>query len=99
MATPSSGPISWSQIQAVAGGAYSMSNFNAVSGRGYSASQYYNYSPPSPSCFVYQTYDFGVVSFISCSGISYSYFVSPGENFCASGFGGGPAYDTGIACL
>lgn len=43
MATPSSGSISWSQIQAETGGAYSMSNFNAVTGRGYSASNYYNY--------------------------------------------------------
>lgn len=50
MATPSSGAISWSQIQAVSGGAYSMSNFNAVSGRGYSASNYYNYS--SASCSI-----------------------------------------------
>ena len=43
MATPSSGTICWSQIQAETGGSYCMSNFNAVSGRGNCASNYYNY--------------------------------------------------------
>ena len=43
MATPSSGTICWSQIQAVTGGSYCMSNFNSVSGRGNCASNYYSY--------------------------------------------------------
>lgn len=54
MPTPSSGAISWSQIQAQTGGAYSMSNFNAVTGRGYDASDYYNYPPPSPITVYYE---------------------------------------------
>jgi hypothetical protein len=65
MATPSSGTICWSQIQAVTGGAYSMSNFNAVSGRGYKASNYYNY----PSYFVYNFGDDGGTN-STCCGIS-----------------------------
>jgi hypothetical protein len=53
MPTPSSGAISWSQIQAETGGAYSMYNFNAVTGRGYDASDYYNYSA-SPITVYYE---------------------------------------------
>jgi hypothetical protein len=45
MATPSSGEICWSDIQAATGGGYCMSDFNSATGRGYCASDYYNYSP------------------------------------------------------
>jgi hypothetical protein len=45
MATPSSGQICWSDIQAAIGGGYCMSDFNTSTGRGYCAGDYYNYSP------------------------------------------------------
>lgn len=45
MATPSSGQICWSDIQAEIGGGYCMSDFNTSTGRGYCAGDYYNYSP------------------------------------------------------
>ena len=44
MATPSSGQICWSDIQAAMGGGYCMSDFNASTGRGYCAGDYYNYT-------------------------------------------------------
>jgi hypothetical protein len=45
MATPSSGQICWSDIQAATGGGYCMLDFNSATGRGYCAGDYYNYSP------------------------------------------------------
>jgi hypothetical protein len=98
MGTPSSGTICWSDIQAVSGGSFCMSNFNAVSGRGYCASNYYNYNPPT-SCTIYQADDFGYVLYYDCAFNSQYYYVGPGDQFCVSSFDGGPAYNTGIACL
>ena len=82
MPTPSSGPISWSQIQAQTGGAYSMSNFNAVTGRGYDASDYYNY-PPAATCYLWYVYSAGLVTFTDCSGNTYSDFYFATDEFCA----------------
>jgi hypothetical protein len=82
MATPSSGAISWSQIQAETGGAYSMSNFNSVTGRGYDASDYYNY-PPATTCYQFYVYDYGLIDFTDCYGVYQSDYFFPGAGFCA----------------
>ena len=99
MPTPSSGTICWSQIQAEIGTGYCMSNFNAATSRGTCASNYYSYPPPPPSCTLYQADDFGYVLYYDCGGNSTYVYVSPGTNFCVSSFDGGPAYNTGVACL
>jgi hypothetical protein len=91
MPTPSSGPISWSQIQAQTGGAYSMSNFNAVTGRGYDASDYYNY--PN-TCYQFYVYDYGIINYTDCYGNSESDYFFPGAGFCAWS-ASGPCYITG----
>lgn len=96
MSTPSSGPISWSQIQSVTGGAYSMSHFNAVSGRGYSASNYYNYNPVT--CYSYQANDYGWADGVDCYGNYFSYYINPWDGFCAQWMSG-PVYWTGNYCL
>jgi hypothetical protein len=93
MPTPSSGPISWSQIQAQTGGAYSMSNFNAVTGLGYSASNYYNYSP-IPPCYVFYVYATGWIDFLTCDGYYYTDFWFEGDEFCARSVSGA-AYSIG----
>ena len=93
MPTPSSGAISWSQIQAQTGGAYSMSNFNTVTGRGYDASDYYNY-PPAVTCYEYYVYDFGMITLTDCTGSTYDDFFPPGATFCAWS-ASGPCYVIG----
>jgi hypothetical protein len=82
MATPSSGQICWSQIQAEIGGSYCMSNFNLVSGRGNCASNYYNY-PPAATCYNFYVYDYGIIDFTDCDGVFQSDFFFPGASFCA----------------
>lgn len=97
MATPSSGQICWSQIQAETGGSYCMSNFNAVSGRGYCASQYYNY-PPTPTCYQYYVYDYGIISYRDCYGNDYDDYFYPGAQFCAE-TANGPCYVIGTCTV
>lgn len=94
MPTPSSGPISWSQIQAETGGAYSMYNFNAVTGLGYSASNYYNYSP-TPPCYNFQMYASGFAAFLGCDGVYYEDFWPIYDGFCARVLYSGAANNIG----
>jgi hypothetical protein len=69
MATPSSGEICWSDIQAAIGGGYCMSDFNASTGRGYCAGDYYNYSP-SHDVYI----NFYYPSYVGC--YNYYYFAA-----------------------
>lgn len=95
MPTPSSGAISWSQIQAQTGGAYSMSNFNAVTGRGYDASDYYSYSPPDVTCYLWYIYSSGFVDYYDCFGnYQAADYYFAGDTLCGR-TAGGPVYSIG----
>lgn len=89
LCTPTGTPYSLRAMSAAAG----FSTPDAVS-------EFIGYICPTPTlCTYYQTYDYGYVLYYDCAGNSQYYYVGPSQYLCVSSFDGGPAFDTGAACV
>lgn len=52
---------------------------------------------PPATCYAYQCYDYGWVSYQDCYGYTYDMYVNPYDSFCAQ-WASGPCYQTGDLC-